>query len=96
MDDQQRRWRRACRDVGHRVRELRQAKGWTQEDFAEKLEIEGREVRRIEAGRNLTIRALLRLADALSTNIPDLFQPPKSRPKRKPGRPPKQASEEPP
>jgi transcriptional regulator with XRE-family HTH domain len=81
--------RRACQDLGRRVREARTGRGWTQEVAAERLGIDVRELQRIEAGRvNLTLHTLLRLARALGTPIRALFDPPASRAPRKPGRPP--------
>lgn len=82
--------RRACQDLGRRVREVRTDRGWTQEAAAERLGIDVRELQRIEAGRvNLTLHTLLRLTRALGTPIRDLFDPPSSRAPRKAGRPPK-------
>jgi transcriptional regulator with XRE-family HTH domain len=81
--------RRACQDLGRRVREVRTGRGWTQEAAAERLGIDVRELQRIEAGRvNLTLHTLLRLARVLGAPVRELFDAPKSRAPRKPGRPP--------
>lgn len=77
-----------CRDLGFRVRELRRAKGWTQQELADRLEVEAREVRRIEAGENTTVYTLVRFARALDAPVAALFKPPASRVKAKRGRPP--------
>jgi transcriptional regulator with XRE-family HTH domain len=80
--------RRAFEDLGRRVLELRTAHGWTQEEAAEKLSLDVRDLQRIEAGRvNLTFRSLLRVARGLGAPLRALFEPPRSREPRKPGRP---------
>lgn len=78
---------RVCRDLGQRVIELRREKGLTQQELAERMEIDPRDLRRVEAGDNVTVHMLVRLARALDVHIRDLFQPPRSRQRRRPGRP---------
>jgi transcriptional regulator with XRE-family HTH domain len=78
---------RAERDLGLRVSEVRRAQGWTQQQLADRLKIDVRDVRRIEARANVTIATLVRLARALGVEIGALFNTPASRAKRHPGRP---------
>lgn len=76
------------RDLGRRIAELRAARGLTQEQLAERLDVTFQYLQRIEAGReNLTVRSLVRLATALEVLVADLFAPPESREVRV-GRPP--------
>jgi transcriptional regulator with XRE-family HTH domain len=78
---------RVCRNLGQRVIELRIDRELTQEALAEKMQIEARDLRRIEAGDNVTVHTLVRLARALGVDIPALFDPPKMKHRRRPGRP---------
>ena len=81
---------RAFRDLGHRMREVRVERDWTQEVAAERLGVGVRELQRIEAGHvNLTLRSLVRIAKALAVPLRSLFDAPKSRAARAVGRPPK-------
>lgn len=78
MDDSarkeaERRARRVSRDLGQRVREWRTSNGWSQEDLRERMGIDAREVRRIEAGDNLSIFMLVRLARAFDRDVAELF-----------------------
>ncbi len=76
-------------DVGRRIAELRVARGWTQDVFAERAEVSPGYIRHVEAGReNLTLTSLVKLATLLGVTVPDLFVPPASRHVRR-GRPPK-------
>jgi transcriptional regulator with XRE-family HTH domain len=89
---------RVIRDVGRRVSELRARRGWTQAEFAEKLEIALQNVQRIEQGRqNLTIKTLTSLAGVLACSVRDLFDEPATRATPRLGRPPtdRQAAETP-
>lgn len=79
---------RIARDIGFRIRELRRALGWTQQQLADQLEVEAREVRRIEAGGNTTVFTLARVARALDVAFPALFERPTNRAPPKRGRPP--------
>lgn len=78
------------RDVGRRISEVRAAKGWTQEKFAEALGIELRNVQRLESGRaNVTLSTLGRVATKLGVRPAELLEPPvtlaavRGRPRRK-------------
>ena len=79
---------RVCRDLGHRIIELRRTNGLTQEQLAERLHVDARELRRIEAGGNTTVQTLVRIARAFGVGVPELFVAPKTRSARDPGRPP--------
>ena len=77
------------RDVGRRIAELRVARGWTQDVFAERAEVSVGYIREIEAGHeNLSLTSLVKLSTLLGVTVPDLFIPPASRQVRR-GRPPK-------
>ena len=80
------------RDVGLRVRELRCARGWSQETFAERLHVDARTLQRIEAGTHVTFPMLCALATALRVPIAELFAAPVLRERRR-GRPPRLAVE---
>ncbi|MGO9838956.1 MAG: helix-turn-helix domain-containing protein [Polyangiaceae bacterium] len=67
-------FRRTVAQLGKRLRELRQARGWTVEEASERYGVEPAHVRRIEAGRtNPSLATLLSIADALSIELADLF-----------------------
>jgi UDP-N-acetylglucosamine 1-carboxyvinyltransferase len=77
------------RAVGLRVRELRRARGMTQETMAEKLGMLAPNYARIEQGRqNVTLDTLVRIARALATRTAELFRSPRHT-KVRTGRPPK-------
>ena len=83
--------KRALRDLGLRVGELRQRGHFTQEKLAERLKVSPRWLQSVEAGReNLTVGTLVRLANALKVPMAEFFAPPAIT-KRKPGRPPRSA-----
>lgn len=70
------------------MREVRRERGWTQEQAAERLQLDVRELRRVESGRvNMTVASLARLARGLGTTVRALFDPPANRSPRRPGRP---------
>ena len=61
--------------VGDRVRELRQAKGISQEDLAEKAGLDRTYISSIERGkRNISLLNIERLAKALSVKPHQLLQ----------------------
>lgn len=74
--------------VGRRIAELRAGRGWTQDVFAERLQVSVDYVQRLERGSNLTIRSLVQIADKLTVQVIDLFAAPTST-ERRAGRPPK-------
>jgi transcriptional regulator with XRE-family HTH domain len=59
---------------GRRVKQLRHAKGWSQERLAEEADLDRSYLAGIEVGaRNPSLKALERLARALSVHPKDLF-----------------------
>ena len=77
------------RNLGRRVGELRSAKGLTQAQFAEALDVGIAYVGRVEQGRqNATVASLVRIVGALGVEISALFEPSTTR-ARKRGRPTK-------
>jgi transcriptional regulator with XRE-family HTH domain len=62
------------RGLGWRVRQLRESKGWTQENLAGRAGLDRSYVAGIEAGlRNPSTRALAKLARALGVTLSGLF-----------------------
>ncbi|MBD9501083.1 helix-turn-helix transcriptional regulator [Pseudomonas sp. PDM17] len=60
---------------GHRVRELRLARGWTQEAFADHCGFARTYMSRIETGgANPSLDAIKTLADALEVSLSTLFE----------------------
>lgn len=67
-------------ELGRRINELRGAAGLTQEQLAERVAMDVKDVQRIEAGEvNVTFRTLVRLAAALDCTLAELVTPPASR-----------------
>ena len=65
----------AATALGRRVRELRDAKGWSQERLAEEAEMDRSYIAGIEVGaRNPSLKALERLAGGLRVPLRDLFK----------------------
>lgn len=68
------RFRNACRAAGRAIRELRLARGLTQEDLALSVGVGWRHLQKVEAGEvNLTLKTLSRFAAALQVDIPQFF-----------------------
>ena len=62
-------------EIGLRIRQLREERKLTLQEFADKLEIEYNNVIRIEKGRtNFTIGTLVKIANALEIPISKLFE----------------------
>ena len=76
-------------DVGRRIAELRRRGGRTQEELAEHLRMTVQYLQRIEAGMNLTLYSLAKIAAALKVPVRSLLAPPKRRSPPRPGRPKK-------
>ena len=75
--------------LGLRVRELRRAKDWTQQQAAERLDIATENYAHIEQGRRLVrLDTLVKLANLFEVDVADLFAQPENVVVR-PGRPPK-------
>lgn len=79
---------RVCANVGRRIAELRKERALTQEQFSVLLGTTFQWVSQLEAGRNVTLHSLARIANALRVPLVELLAPPKrgSR-KRRVGRP---------
>ena len=61
--------------LGRNVRRLREAKGWSQERLAERADMDRSYITGIEVGaRNPSLKALERLAAALSVQLGDLVK----------------------
>jgi len=61
--------------LGRKVRSLRGAKGWSQERLAELADLDRSYIAGIEVGaRNPSVKALERLAAALSVRLSELFE----------------------
>lgn len=58
--------------VTRRIAEAREEKGITQEELAALLDTAPRNVQRIEAGQNLTLRTVERIAEALGVTAEEL------------------------
>lgn len=64
-----------CVRVGRRIRELRQAKGWSQQLLADHAELERAHLSRLEEGRREAgLRVLERIAIALDVEVEDLVR----------------------
>ena len=71
------RYRREARALGLQVRALRQAKGWTLEEAAEKGDMDLKHWQKIEAGTiNVTLVTLVRIAEGLGETVGSLFGTP--------------------
>jgi transcriptional regulator with XRE-family HTH domain len=74
-------------NLGARVRVLREGRGLTQAQLAERAGIEPRSIQRVEAGQTGSLGTLVRLAAALDVPIDRMFRRPARIPAREPGRP---------
>ena len=60
--------------LGARIREIRKARGLTQEQLAEKVDVEQKHISRLEVGKNYpTIERLEKIADALQVPMVAFF-----------------------
>lgn len=61
-------------NFGSRVRQIRKARGWTQEELARRAEVGWKYLGTVERGeRNLTLKNIERIARALGVDIGQLF-----------------------
>jgi transcriptional regulator with XRE-family HTH domain len=61
--------------LGRRIRQLRDAKGWTQETLAEHADLDRSYVAGLEAGlRNPSLKALAKIARGLGSNLSSFFE----------------------
>lgn len=60
--------------IAKRIRELRKAKGWTQQQLAEKTRLSFNAITKIEQGlaKSPTLRTLTKLADAFGVGLDEL------------------------
>lgn len=73
---------RLARTVGARVRQERQARGWTLDQLAEAASASRRSVINVEQGvANPSVGILLKLSDALGIGLPALVAPPEPTPR---------------
>jgi transcriptional regulator with XRE-family HTH domain len=83
VDDQ-----RVFEAIGLRIVELRQSRRVTQETLAARIGLDSRDLRRIEAGANTTVRTLNAIARALDVPLASIFSAPAANEAlRLPGRP---------
>ncbi len=67
--------KKAVRDFGKRVRQLRESRSWSQEHLAELLNLDSTYVSRIETGkRSPSLPTIARIADAFDVPIAALFE----------------------
>jgi transcriptional regulator with XRE-family HTH domain len=67
--------------IGARVRQERQARGWTLDQLAAAASVSRRMVVSVEQGAvNPSVGTLLRLSDALNVGLPALVEPPEPKP----------------
>ena len=63
------------KDLGDRIRKLRQNTGLSQEKFALKIEMDRTYFASVEAGRrNIAIRNIKKIADGLEVTLSELFE----------------------
>jgi transcriptional regulator with XRE-family HTH domain len=61
--------------LAQRIKSLRLAQGWTQEEFAERASMQRSYLADLELGRrNPSVRTLVKLANAFGIAVPDLFR----------------------
>lgn len=66
---------RALRRLGKRIQEIRRAKGLSQEEFALEVDLARSYVSGVERGqRNLSFKAMVRIAKALNVSISQLCE----------------------
>jgi transcriptional regulator with XRE-family HTH domain len=60
--------------LARRIKGLRAAKGWSQEQMAERASLQRSYLADLERGsRNLSVRTLIKIANALRVSLRDLF-----------------------
>lgn len=67
---------KTAEQIGRRIAELRQQKGWSQREFAEFLRVTFQWVSQLEAGQNLTIYTMVKVANAFEVTLQDLLEAP--------------------
>lgn len=65
--------KRALKRLGKRIQKIRRDKGWSQETFALEVELARSYISGVERGqRNLSFKAVARIAHSLDVSIADL------------------------
>lgn len=82
----------ALTKIGLRIAEIRERRGMTQAELADEMNVDPRNAQRYEAGANLQLATLLKLAHVLGVTPGQFFVSPRRR-KRAPGRPPRRPNE---
>ena len=59
--------------LGQRIKELRKAKKYTQEQFAEMIDIDQRSLSAIECGINFPTKHFMKIAKTFNVELKDLF-----------------------
>ncbi len=60
--------------IGVRIKDIRNKKGFTQEELAEKIDINPKYLSSIERGKeNPTLNTLIKLSESLDVNLNDIF-----------------------
>jgi len=68
---------RICSLLGKRLRDLRESRGWSQEELAEESDLDPTYIGGIERGRrNPSLVSLAKLARALKVSLPELLRVP--------------------
>ncbi len=63
------------RALGQRIRELRKARGWSQEDLADRTHLDRTYIVSVEQGhRNVSLSTIGKLANGLQVKIAELFE----------------------
>jgi len=76
--------------IGRRIAELRLEKGWSQQKLADRLRSTFQWVSQLEAGQNLTVHTMVKVANVFRVQLEDLLVvPDPSNRRRGPGRPKK-------
>lgn len=65
---------RAYKAIGLKIRALREERGWTLEDLEERSDISWQQLQKIESGRNITVRTIVRISNALGVHPKVLFE----------------------
>jgi transcriptional regulator with XRE-family HTH domain len=72
---EERHWAHRIRQVGQHIAALRGQHGWTQEELAHRSGLNRTYIGQIEGGhRNVAIRNLFKLADALDVTVAELLR----------------------
>ena len=59
--------------IAARIREIRNKKGWSQQQLANLLDIEKKQIWRVENGENYTIETLIRILDVFEMSLAEFF-----------------------